>query len=1233
MKNQTKVVTYNNVLNPLDRVIKTSGSYKNIDELLRDLKYDNTIYDLVISKNSVIMDGFFEIDDGDIINITIVPKGGGGGGKNILGLIAMVVVTIVSYGAATAFAGSAMAASMSATAVAMTQGAIMAGIMITGSLLINAIFPPQTPSLDLNKQDFKNSQTYGWGVATNHAKQAQVIPKIYGTHKITPPLIASYIQTNGDKQYFNGLYAINDGEIKSVSDIRINKDDIKNFKEVKYEVRNGTTTQKIIPSFNDTHYDKPVNKKLSANQSYSISETDGNAVSSLSVTLLMSRGLYYANDKGALDNYSISVSIEYSLDNKTWLSFTGMPTSISAASTSAFRKTYKMDNLYPAKYYIRARFNSTPATSSRYGSECVLEYITETTKDDFVYPNTALLAVRAMATDQLNGGAPIITCVVSANSDNPAYVCKQILKDSGVSEDRISSNFNEWAKFCDDKNLKCNIVFDSEMSVKKALDMVSTLGRASVVQMGSRFDVIVDKAELIPVQSFMFGMGNILKDSFKQTFLPLIDRANFLEITYYDKDKDYEPSIVSLMAHNYNKSRVSNKTSITLPGCTDEAQARAYGRFLLNCNRYLTQTVEFEADKDSLVCRYGDIIRVSHDVPEYGFSGRLVDVSSTGVITLDREIEFRDFTGYALQLKNDLNEVKEYLVLDIIAPNKIRVELNGESYKMYDNYAIGEINKISKLYRIIKISTSGEFTRHITALEYNEDVYNDSELISSQNSSSLSISNLRINESLRLEANKNIQTYLNLAWRGSALSYNVRLKEIKSGKVSTARVNDSFLEIAVKDGSEYEISISDSFGSRIDKTHKVVGKLSPPPPVTNLAMAEFLDEYELSWSYDDKPIDFKHYEIYKNGYLVDTTTNLSTKIKKDEELSYISVIAVDTSSIKSKQENITLKASPPKEVRGFSTIYKDNKLYGYWESSGKALGYEIRKGEDWELGYKVADTAQLTAGLNFNGTYLIKSYYENSYGLKIYSGLATRLVVDESRLDVNVMEYISHPAWDGGHNNTQVSNNGLCLLGKYEEADISKRKLSALNGIYDVKKVVRLSREKVCNINAFMDVSGLVLNSNFDTFKNIDLVENIDGANENDYIARLEISTSKDGVSWSEFKMFESGEYIAKEFKFRVVMSAKNELITPFINALNILVDMPDVIESESSTSSTTGEISIRYKNDFSIAPKVQITIINAKSGDDAVLTNQTNKGFSIKIIDKNGVSVKREFNYIAKGY
>ena len=59
---------------------------------------------------------------------------------------------------------------------------------------------------------------------------------------------------------------------------------------------------------------------------------------------------------------------------------------------------------------------------------------------------------------------------------------------------------------------------------------------------------------------------------------------------------------------------------------------------------------------------------------------------------------------------------------------------------------------------------------------------------------------------------------------------------------------------------------------------------------------------------------------------------------------------------------------------------------------------------------------------------------------------------------------------------------------------------------------------------------------------------------------------------------------------------------------------------------------SITYVNNFSVSPKVQITILNAVQGDDAILTNESVNGFDIDI--KNGGSnVTRSFNYFVKGY
>lgn len=814
--------------------------------------------------------------------------------------------------------------------------ALAAGIAVAGNLLLSAIMPkPSMPGFD--RMDFKNSNTYGWNKPTNQAMQAQVVPKVFGTHKITPPLIASHIISDGDKQYFNGLYALNDGEIKDIREIKINDEPIENFKGVTYEIRNGLNNQNIISNFNDTSYDKNIGKKLNPDLSYSLAQTDGNFVTSLSVTLVFPRGLYYANDNGGLDGYSVNVRVEYSADGKNWTPITGQ--TISAAQTSTFRRVFRVGNLPPNKYNIRAKFETAPNTGSRYASDCYLEYVTETVSDDFIYPKTALLAIRALATDQLNGGAPRISPVVTANSDNPSHICRKILEDSGVESLRIMPSFNEWANFCEEKSLKCNIVFDSELSVRKALDTVSLLGRASVLQAGSKFDVIIEKAGLIPAQSFLFGMGNILSDTFKQNFLPLVDRANFIEITYYDKNKDYEPSVVSAGQIAADNSRVSNKSSVTLVGCTDEAQARAYGRFTLNCNRYLTEMIEFEADKDSLVCRYGDIIKVSHDTPQYGFSGRLLEDSGADFVILDRDLDTVGGVKYAIQIKNDVNEIKEFEILEILAPNKLRLNLNGIVFRKYDNYAFGEINKASKLYRILKIATSGEFTCHITAIEYNEDIYDDRENISVTDYSSLGVRNLRISEYLKYDTAKNIKTMLALAWSGNSLFYFVTYKSASEER--TIKVFNSAFEFEAKEGETYEITVKDGAGNSAGKIYNVLGKLYPPGPVENLKAAELRDVWALSWDYLP-PLDFKEFEIYEDGAPVAKTALNRFDMPKTKLNSKLSVIAVDTSGIRSDAANLDLNVTPLADVEGFNSIYEDNKNLAFWRDTGE--NYEIRKG-------------------------------------------------------------------------------------------------------------------------------------------------------------------------------------------------------------------------------------------------------------------------------------------------
>ncbi|QPI03706.1 hypothetical protein G5B95_08615 [Campylobacter concisus] len=1239
---ENKIITYNNVLNPLDRTILASGEYKNIDEILKELKYDNEIYDLVISKNSVIQSDFFELENGDVVNIAIVPKGGGrgGGGKKILGIVASIAIAIAAPFAAAGMLGTTVGA------LGFSGSMLAAGIAMAGNLLLSAIIPkPSMPGFD--RMDFKNSNTYGWNKPTNQAMQAQVVPKVFGTHKITPPLIASHIISDGDKQYFNGLYALNDGEIKDIREIKINDEPIENFKGVTYEIRNGLNNQNIISNFNDTSYDKNIGKKLNPDLSYSLAQTDGNFVTSLSVTLVFPRGLYYANDKGGLDGYSVNVRVEYSADGENWTPITGVSyTVVTAAQTSTFRRVFKADNLPPNKYNIRAKFETAPNTGSRYASDCYLEYVTETVSDDFIYPKTALLAIRALATDQLNGGAPRISAVVTANSDNPSRICRKILEDSGVESSRIMPSFNEWANFCEKKSLKCNIVFDSELSVRKALDTVSLLGRASVLQAGSKFDVIIEKAGLIPTQSFLFGMGNILSDTFKQNFLPLVDRANFIEITYYDKNKDYEPSVVSVGQIAADNSRVSNKSSVTLVGCTDEAQARAYGRFTLNCNRYLTETIEFEADKDSLVCRYGDIIKVSHDTPQYGFSGRLLEDSGADFVILDRDLDTVGGVKYAIQIKNDINEIKEFEILEILAPNKLRLNLNGSVFKKYDNYAFGEINKASKLYRILKIATSGEFTRHITAIEYNEDIYDDRENISVTDYSSLGVRNLRVSEYLKYDTAKNIKTMLALAWSGDSLFYFVTYKSASEER--TIKVFNSAFEFETKEGETYEITVKDGVGNSAGKSYKVLGKFYPPGPVENLKAVELMDDWALSWSYDDSPLDFKEFHIYKDGVFLETTQALNFVTPITGISVIYDIYVVDTSGVKSAVSSVTAIAASLENVNSVNTFYENDALNIVWgeiNSLDRKIGYEIRRGEVWDNSQLIAVTSDTSARIFNSGTYQIAAFYVTKGGAKIMSAMPTTFIVDEANtLEKNVIfKSVEHETWIGAKKGTANSGGELTLdgLGLFDDTLNVDNAPSfdapfgfTSRGIYDSANVCTLDAPASCKITSNLKYSGLNILNDFDTAPSVDDLINFDGFKNEDISTIEQIALSIDGANFSEYKTFRSGvSYLAKAFKMRLVLSSKNIFSSPTVSEYSYEIDVPDKFESGSAKSAASGGVNIAYKTIFSTAPKVQITILNAIAGDDAILLNQTKGGFMIKIIDKNGIAAEREFNYFVKGY
>lgn len=942
-----KIITYHNVLNPLARTTQLVDATSSRD-VLNAFNIDTEGYEVVMSRNQVIIAEDFDILEGDIVAISLVPLGGDSG-KMILSIVAMVALSLVApllapYIVGAGYGATGVAATYAGATLALA--ATQAVIVIGGAMLINSVLAPQTPGLGGGSlvENLQNSPTYSWDTRGNSVQQGNPVPMLYGRHLVVPPLISKYVTNDNDEQYLSVLYAVADGPTDiDISTLKINGESSSNFTNVEVFTRPGEVNQSIISVFDDVITDKQINKRMSVDWVYT--STDGNSVSGFEVGLIAPRGLWYMNNLGKLQTVTAEIEIQYKYldqwipatarevttshdnilgywvkwnrdiyvqfssprearnaaiygmtDSCRWSSgqrvcvkdvelyprgplprdvrfvresldvwdasqasyYVGFETYeivtehtsalISSKAQTALRRSFAIDSLPKGAYDIRARLVAPLTEGTRYGSDLYVEYLQETISDDFTYPRTALLGLRVLATDQLSGGMPRITIEASNTMDNPAYVCIDILQKSGVADSAIDMvKFEEWAVYCTEKNYTCNVYFDQNYTVRKCLDLVGLLGRGNAVQFGSSWSVIIDKADELPVQGFLFTMGNIVKDSFSEQFLPLQGRANKVEITYYDKLLEYEPQMVEVTNASYDQVAEVETVSISYVGCTTREMALKYAKFLLNCNRYLTITQTFEVEMELIACRVGDVIQVAHDVPQIGVaSGRIVNASTTSV-ELDVPVAMTPGLPYYMTLRYSSND--EVITVKLVNPEDeeehvtyVLEEELSEAPSKYDVYSVGPINKTTKLMRVMSMSTSQNFRTRITALEYVPEVYDDLEVIEPHTSSTFGINGLVLSETISYQQST-VLSSLKASWRGSALWYDVYLND-----VFHSRAYSNYIDIKITVvPATYKVTVKDSFGASVDSSLGLLGRFYPPEAPTELDVTQNSDVLRFSW--------------------------------------------------------------------------------------------------------------------------------------------------------------------------------------------------------------------------------------------------------------------------------------------------------------------------------------------------------------------------------------------------
>lgn len=569
---------------------------------------------------------------GEAITIHPMVAGGGGGGKNPLKVIATIALIAYTGGLGSGLAGSAFA---TGGALAGYGGAFMLG----GMLLINAAFPPPKPkipaagssSIEQARQLSTISNTQ------NQARQYGAMMMIYGDVVVAPDYgAAPYNTYQGTDSYFNAIYhfGVTDCDL---SEFKIGQTPLADYVDAQYELNDAYGRVALVSSNIDTI----AGAVLSTTPQYRT--VSG---SPLEVVIDIVGSFYLYDERGNPTEARRSIAIYK--NGFFW----------AAHNVYGDKGIGRLTLTYPAATWTEigvAYSVDWPHDENR--SKCELQFSIRALYNNNVdYSGQKRVALKIKASGQLQGqlqdfrarARTKIKCGIVGNetptySSNPAWILLDFLRGRvvggellygvGASDAEIDlASIQAWANFCDAQGFTFNGAFRDVGSCGDFCALICTHGAASYSRGTGKHGVIFDDQNAPIVQRF--GMANIVAGSFSVSYATnnLPDEAI---VRYIEPSRQWQQDQVRILKPGVTTPK--RTVEFTLDACTDKAMAGKIAAIQIARQYYQTRTVTWQADDEAIACDRGDRVELSHDMTQWGYSGRLAGVNGRD-LTLDRKI-------------------------------------------------------------------------------------------------------------------------------------------------------------------------------------------------------------------------------------------------------------------------------------------------------------------------------------------------------------------------------------------------------------------------------------------------------------------------------------------------------------------------------------------------------------------------------------------------------------------
>jgi hypothetical protein len=370
------------------------------------------------------------------------------------------------------------------------------------------------------------------------------------------------------------------------------------------------------------------------------------------------------------------------------------------------------------------------------------------------------------------------------------------------------------------------------------------------------------------------------------------------------------------------------------------------------------------------------------------------------------------------------------------------------------------------------------------------------------------------------------------------------------------------------------------------------------------------------------------------------------------------------SAFTTASHQIVGQTAPPQNVIGFMVNIVGNTAHFRWDavtdldlSHYKIRYSSLTTGATYsnaiDLIPKISRPATFATAAAMTGTYFIKAY--DKAGIASTTAAEVVTLVDSIE-GLNVIEVVNeHPLFLGNKTNT-ASIDGLLQLdtailfdsaeGEFDDFvglfDGGGGNMSA-SGEYEFEDYVDLTSVFTSRVTASLEFIRLDYVNTFDAASGLfdDRQGFFDGdeSTYDDVNVEFYVSTTNNDPAgtpvWSEWRPFFVGDYTARAFKFKVILTSTDPQATPGISLLSVSIDMPDRVTSGDDIASGTaaGGKVVTFNKPFAAIPALGIAAQNLQQGDFYEIPTKSRSGFTIRFKDSSGTIVDRTFDYVAKGY